>query len=444
MRAQPGVTKRLVVLLSAAGAGAAPSGLQIAFQPPRQGRVQVRDTVTSLLLTEAPRIDGDLSDEVWREAAKIPLARDTATGKATSLKTTVWIGHRKNVLYVAANCETGGPGRRPQAMFDGKVRDRPVWHDDCIELLFDTNHDHRTFDAVVVNCMGAVADFRYMDGSDRRWNAPVTAAAQRRAGAWSVELAISPKSFSDPGNGIWGFNVLRRLAGSRSAISWNPAVGKVRDAGRFGHLSFEQDDCYIRSASFGTLRRGENMARVSVVNRQDVAMEVDGVLAIGQRGRKPKKTQYKLKLRPKRTEVLGFPFNVPRPATCSLALGIVDPKTRRLLCGFTRRGVTAVQPLQLEPVTSVTSAVVMRVRLGLPPREVTHAHLVAALRKQGGGVTLATARATTIKSRRATVTLAPTGLAPGVYEIRVTLAAGPRVMATTKHAFRVARPSSDK
>lgn len=428
-----------------AGAGVSKSAapkpegrIEIKFDPPSRRAPQVRDTVTALLLSDSPRIDGDLSEAAWKEASKILLRHDTATGKQAGVKTTAYVGHRNDVLYVGALCETAGSSHR-RPMFDGRTRDRPVWLDDSLELLFDVNHDHMTFDAIVVNCAGAVADFRYSYERDLNWNAGVSAAAQVGKGSWSVEIAVSKKSFEDPGNAIWGFNVARRRAGMRGALSWNPVLGKVRDAGRMGHLSFERFPCYIRSASFGNLRKGENVARVEVVNQSGFALQMHGALAIGYGRRKPKKTRYKLALRPQRTELLGCPFNVCWPGECDVAFGIVDPETHKLRCAFTRRRVTAVEPLRLSAVKSVPSAVVLRVRLGLTLRELKGVTLLAALRRKAGASTLARARTDDITSRCATVKVLPRGLSAGSYEVRVTLADGRRVIASEKQAFRLSR-----
>jgi hypothetical protein len=125
-----------------------------------------------------------------------------------------------------------------------QVDDTNVWHDDCIELFLDPQHDHTNYFHFIVNSVGTRYDGV---GLDRTWSAPWTAKASRAADAWYVEIAFpfAALKAAPPKTGtVWGFNLDReRLAGgSLQLYNWADVRGDFHSPKLFGHLWFVSAD----------------------------------------------------------------------------------------------------------------------------------------------------------------------------------------------------------
>ena len=208
-----------LVLLSAAAQAA--GGLKFDFSPDPLNRFR---TVPALSLTcptvaHAPKVDGKLTDDVWRQAAVIE-----RLGKADP-QTTVRVCADERTLYIAVACRLNR-GRPPT----GKdlERDGPIWQDDCIELWITPDISRTTSYQFVVNSANSFYDsLRYGGRSKSAHNPNWEHATAVEKDGWNLEMAIP---FAAAGMETWqrrlGFNIGRNGPGMRPH-SWN---GKYGDA----------------------------------------------------------------------------------------------------------------------------------------------------------------------------------------------------------------------
>ena len=440
-RGRPLLLCALLLLSSPLCAGPA---VRIAMAPAGAMPVERDRTLLVRRLRSLPKIDGDLSDDAWRGAAASARFKDCNTGRPAVPATRIMLGHDGKTLYIAAECFEPDVAKRPPPRHQPPQKDRPLWEDDAVEFLFDTNHDQRSYQAVVINVAGAATDFDTRDRGGLQWNSRVVAAAARQADRWTVELAIPVAALREAQNGIWGFNVLRLRRGDPLEIhAWNRASKDLSRARTFGHLSFEEDACYVKAASLGVLHQGRNRLRVAIVNRTAAELPLKAVLGLVRPPLKPRRFTFKVDLPAATGQWYAFDFGLVGDAPADILLALFEVRTGRYVTSFARRGL-AVRPGVTLKTTAAPATpgeeLTAEISLGVAFEAMAQSRVVATLRAVGGGETLARAEIRGLPSRRGTVMLDTAGLAPGRYELRATLVEPGRGSNSAKVSFELKPP----
>jgi len=158
----------------------------------------------------APRIDGNLDDPAWRRSPDATSFTDIDLSPVPAVRTAAWWAYDDRNFYVAFRCAEPLMDKLKTAVTE---RDGPLWTDDSVEVLLDTNRDRKTYLHVIAGPSGDVYDAK---GYDKSFDAAVRAAGGREKGAWTIEVAIP---LSDLGIGAplpgrkWGFLLARTRAG---------------------------------------------------------------------------------------------------------------------------------------------------------------------------------------------------------------------------------------
>lgn len=197
-------------------------------------------------LRRIPTIDGDLSDEAWKGAAKITrfyqnihiMRAIPAEGKSE-----VYIGYANEKLYIGVK---GYEESTKDLTAQYKKRDDPVWWDDCAEMFFDTDHDYNTYYQIIVNSIGTIADLsktRDQTSGGEEWDGTYKVATQVEEKFWALEIEIPFKEIGATRvkkGTIWGFNAARvRIAHKGEYDQWVPTYGSSLRPDLFGFLIFE-------------------------------------------------------------------------------------------------------------------------------------------------------------------------------------------------------------
>lgn len=174
-------------------------------------------------VTISPIVNGELSDEAWKQAKKITNFKindhKELQGKPASRQTEIYTLHDGRYLYIGFVCHEPDMScvRAENTRFDFP----DILYDDRIEILLDTKHDHKNLARLVVNSLGVTYDtelcrpvqfaLSYQKGSDN-WNTEWRAKVKRYEDRWTGEIAIAIDRFSE--NGIvagdtWGINIAR-------------------------------------------------------------------------------------------------------------------------------------------------------------------------------------------------------------------------------------------
>lgn len=192
--------------------------------------------------SEAPQIDGRLTDPVWAKATVIDefYQVEPSIGPP-NVETRVYFAYDSNALYVGIEAFDDEPENLFATILE---RDGDVWRDDMVRFYidpFDTGITGFGFD---VNALGARAE-RLVQANRMpvdEWDVIWDAAGQITDEGWTAEIVLPFRSISfDPEADSWGLMLTRERAHKREEIRWagiDPAVNKFgfARAGRLGGI----------------------------------------------------------------------------------------------------------------------------------------------------------------------------------------------------------------
>ena len=196
------------------------------------------------VITAAPRIDGRLDDDVWREAESIRdlVQIEPANMEPATERTRVQIAYDDRYIYVAVRCFA----RDASTIAAGLGRRDSFPQSDRIMIEFDPRHDHQTAYIFQTNPSGVQGDMILFDDTSisRDYDAVWEVRTQVDSEKWTAEFQIpfSQMRFDAPlDDAVWGLQVVREIAATGETARW---VGTPRGVNgfvsRFGHLSFGQ------------------------------------------------------------------------------------------------------------------------------------------------------------------------------------------------------------
>ncbi|MEP6995866.1 MAG: hypothetical protein ABI968_15185, partial [Acidobacteriota bacterium] len=115
-------------------------------------------------LSQPIRIDGDLSDPGWAEAAKIETFYETNVGDNVPppVRTVAWVGYDSRFFYVAIRCDDPDPQKIRAPYVD---RDNVFSDQDFAGILLDVKNDRRSAYELFVNPRGIQDDAIINDAS---------------------------------------------------------------------------------------------------------------------------------------------------------------------------------------------------------------------------------------------------------------------------------------
>ncbi len=178
----------------------------------------------------AVRLDGDLGDAVWSQAAVLTGFTQTepVEGAPASERTEVRVFYTPAALYVGVRAFAKDPSRIRSSLAE---RDK-ILRDDQVQILLDTFYDQRRAFAFYVNPLGIQQDGILNEGGARRredradfspdflWQSRGRLTPE----GYTVELRIPLKSLKFAGGRTqtWGINVIRSIAASGAEEAWAP------------------------------------------------------------------------------------------------------------------------------------------------------------------------------------------------------------------------------
>lgn len=214
--------------------------------PSRQPILRISKTTREI------RIDGRLDEETWQDAEAIDrfTQREPEEGKPSSERTEVRLLYDDDNLYVAFHC---WDSEAQKIVANEMRRDTPLGNNDCVEIVLDTYHDHRTAFYFCTNPLGAQRDgIVTTDESEEEqnwdWNGVWENVSRIDSTGWTAEIAIPFKTlrFHEQDDPVWGINFARYIPRKREETFWSPIVrdygpwGKYRISA-YGHLTGLQD-----------------------------------------------------------------------------------------------------------------------------------------------------------------------------------------------------------
>ncbi len=198
-------------------------------------------SATRIATSEAPKLDGDLSDSVWAKAPVISefYQLEPNERQPASERTEVRVLYDEDHVYFAIHAYDREPGAINASV---KSRDGNLSQDDLVRIYLDPYKTRRDGYIFEVNPLGARFDGILQNNSDvlGQWNTIWHAHGRITSDGWVAEVAIPFRSISyDVANGDWGFDLFRLIRRKGERIRWSQIDNQrsSRDISRSGTLT---------------------------------------------------------------------------------------------------------------------------------------------------------------------------------------------------------------
>jgi Carbohydrate family 9 binding domain-like/Domain of unknown function (DUF5916) len=175
---------------------------------------------TAVRIEQAPRLDGNLDDEVWRQGAVFSDFRMVFPAMGDpSEKTELRILHDHDSLYIGVYCYDSEPSKiaANSMAHDG---DEEGHAEDVVKILLDPFQNKRNAYVFSVNARAARSEgLAFGEHSSLNWDGIWDARSRIQPDGWSTEIRIPFKTISfTPGLDAWGINVERYIARKQETI----------------------------------------------------------------------------------------------------------------------------------------------------------------------------------------------------------------------------------
>jgi hypothetical protein len=192
------------------------------FTPPSIRAVRIDST-------EAPVIDGDLSDEAWAKAAVIDDFRQRTPNpyEPATERTVVRILYDENNLYFSFYNYDRAPD---QIVARNMQRDGQAFTSDSVLIFLDPARTRRNAYNFEISAAGGRSDQLELNNTEEvtEWDSIFDARARIVDDGWVAEFMIPFKSLSYAATQTtWGFDVARRIYHKNERVQWsgvNPAL----------------------------------------------------------------------------------------------------------------------------------------------------------------------------------------------------------------------------
>ena len=181
------------------------------------------DTAHAVRLTEPVRLDGRLSESVWRSAPAITrlTQREPNEGQPAIENSEIRIAYDDDALYVGARMYSRSP-RDIRALITRRDQEGIS---EFLAVTLDTYLDRRTAYSFAVTPSGVRLDFFHPadnDDADSGYDPVWEARALVDSAGWTAEMRIpfNQLRFSPRDEHVWGLNVIRRVPARNEDSYW--------------------------------------------------------------------------------------------------------------------------------------------------------------------------------------------------------------------------------
>ncbi|MBL4605690.1 MAG: carbohydrate binding family 9 domain-containing protein [Flavobacteriaceae bacterium] len=183
-----------------------------------------RKKIKTTRVSNAPKIDGVLDDEAWKNAeiAKDFFVFRPDNGKKApkTHQTEVKVIYDDDAIYISANMLDPDPSKIPMEFTN---RDN-FGQSDFFLVTINPNDDGQNPFEFIVMSTGSQAESKVSEGNeDFSWNAVWVSAAKINGTGWAVEMKIPYRAlrFSNQEVQSWGFNFHRNVKNENAQYTWN-------------------------------------------------------------------------------------------------------------------------------------------------------------------------------------------------------------------------------
>jgi len=178
---------------------------------------------TRIDVSEAPEIDGDLSDPGWSKAAFIDefRQRNPNPGAAPTERTSVQLMYDENNLYIGIYAYDSEPD---QLIIRTMQRDGQVWTGDNVFVTLDPGPTWRNAYTFQIGPSGGRQDALRLNNTRElnAWDTIWSVQTQIVSDGYIVEIAVPFRSISYPaGPSDWGLEIGRNIRRKNESVRWS-------------------------------------------------------------------------------------------------------------------------------------------------------------------------------------------------------------------------------
>lgn len=180
--------------------------------------------------SEAPRIDGDISDAVWAKARPIDefYQVEPKAGEPATERTVIRVLYDRDALYFSIYCYDDDPKHIP---LGAKARDTNVQVGDFVRILLDPFMTRRNGYTFEINVLGGRGDALLFNNQNplHEWNTLWSAKTRRVSDGWTIEVRLPFRSISyDAKRTDWGIDFYRRMYRISERVRWTAADPRIQ------------------------------------------------------------------------------------------------------------------------------------------------------------------------------------------------------------------------
>ncbi|MBK9459988.1 MAG: carbohydrate binding family 9 domain-containing protein [Sphingobacteriales bacterium] len=186
--------------------------------------------ISSFRTSVAPKLDGLLTDECWRNApvASSFITNSPVFGNNASQTTEVRVLYDNDAIYIGAYMHDPEPQKIIRRLCSrDQVENSNV---DFFAFGFDTYHDRQSAFKFVVSAAGVQDDIRMSANSyDNNWDAVWTSKVSIQNDGWIAEIKIPYAALRFPKKEVqtWGMNLVRNIQRYNEISTWSPVNPNV-------------------------------------------------------------------------------------------------------------------------------------------------------------------------------------------------------------------------
>jgi hypothetical protein len=193
------------------------------------------------LAKPAPKIDGKLDEEAWKEAATAGDFRMNF-GERPEGKAKLYVARDDTTLYIAVECFEDANALKQLKAAVHKHDGEGIWGDDEVELFIDPTGKRASYYQIIVNAKGVTWDAYHRAPQDyeREWEPKYEVKTAVGADRWTLEMAIPFAAFdrSEAAAAEWAFNAARMRAAAGEFIYWSSVFkDSAHTPEKFGRLT---------------------------------------------------------------------------------------------------------------------------------------------------------------------------------------------------------------
>jgi len=208
---------------------------------PVEDKLWVKREMVCKMTKTSPKIDGQITDEEWKEMTPI-----TSFGSPTGDKTIVeptkfYFSHDNKNLFIAVKCTES---KKDQMVAQAMTHDGAVYQEDCVGYFICPDTVVKDIYQIYFNPLGTPFDqlIKYNGGNyapDRNWNGKYEVKSSMVEGGWDIEIRIPFSQLkAKPKKGdVWEINFRRKQKRLNSTSDWLYPI--TYDTKYYGLMKFD-------------------------------------------------------------------------------------------------------------------------------------------------------------------------------------------------------------